>query len=408
MLSSVREIFAGAAAKYLTTVDADPLKSNQHEIGGLVKVGFKAHLGEPSKDSEKRFKCLMAYLTDESEPETLQDTITWYDTRRNNPQRAPEYRLYYKSNSVTERIEVGDFFLIAKMQDNTLILLFTPPGTIIESQLRHLFGLPKITERFSPAEMPNETLLFPIKLLLEEIGIAAFDEASSENDLRLLIEKYPNQFPKTSEFSALARSLTDHCFKDDPDTALTGWMEREEALFRAYERHIVAEKLRSGFGDSGDDVDEFISFSLSVQNRRKSRVGYAFENHLTYLFEQFNLPFEKGSGTRVTENKAKPDFLFPCFDAYHDYTYPVEKIFLLGAKTTCKDRWRQVLSEGDRLNKKYLITLEAGITTTQTDEMKAKDLQLIIPNPIKVSYTSKQQNWLLSVSDFISLIESRV
>ena len=104
---------------------------------------------------------------------------------------------------------------------------------------------------------------------------------------------------------------------------------------------------------------------------------------------------------RVTENKAKPDFLFPDFGAYHDPEYPKEKIFLLGAKTTCKDRWRQVLSEGDLLDRKFLATLEAGISSFQTDEMIAKNLQLVIPAAIHGSFSEAQKRWLYTMADFI-------
>ena len=403
MLDSVRQIFEGAAAKYLTPVDADPARSNQHEIGGLPSVGFREYLGAPGKGEHKRFGCLMAYLTDEEEPEFCLDQVTWYDSRYKQVHRSPEYRLYYKSNAVTERIQPTDFLLVAKKTDGSLVLLFTPVGSSVEQQLRHLFGLPGLREvGFTAAAMPVRTLVLPIRILLEELGIQAFDEEEAQNDLELLLEQFPERFPTTRLFSSFARKLTAFNCQDDPDQALLGWMEREEALFRAYERHTVAARLREGFGAAGDDVDEFISFSLSVQNRRKSRVGHAFENHLAYLFDQNRLTFEMGGGHRVTENKAKPDFLFPDFAAYHDASYPESRIFLLGAKTTCKDRWRQVLAEGDRLERKYLATMEAGISVSQTDEMRSKNLQLVIPAPLHGSFTADQQSWLFSLGDFIA------
>lgn len=406
MFDSVKEIFEGAAAKYLSIVDADPKRSNQHEIGGLPSVGFKVHLGEPGKSEEYRFPCLMAYLADEDEPVLCQDVVTWYDGRRGVSHRSPEYRLYYRSNPVTELIQPSDFFLIAKKKDGTLLLIFTPADSNAEHQLRHLFGLPAIRGKgFTVATMPMHTLLLPIKLLLDELGVEVFEEADVQGDLDLLLGSFPDKFPATAVFSAFARGLVDIDCLADPDAALIGWMEREEVLFRAYERHIVAEKLRLGFGPDGDDVDEFIAFSLSVQNRRKSRVGHAFENHLGVIFQKHALPFEKGGGLRVTENKAKPDFLFPDFAAYHDPTYPVSRIFLLGAKTTCKDRWRQVLSEGDRLERKYLATMEPGISTSQTAEMDSKNLQLVVPADIHRSFNADQQNWLYTITDFINEVK---
>lgn len=405
MLDSVNEIFEGAAAKYLSAVDADPARSNQHEIGGLPSVGFKKFLGTPGESESYRFPALMAYLTDEDDAELCQGEVTWYDARWKNPERT-EYRLYYKANPVTELIQPTDFLLVAKKRDGSLLLLFTPAGSSAEFQLRHLFGLSDIDQDFTSASMPSQTLILPIKMLLEELGVRVFDEREVQSDLEMLLERFPDKFPRTAEFSALAREVTGLDCIADPDRALIGWMEREEALFRAYERHVVSERLRSGFGAEGDDVDEFITFSLSVQNRRKSRAGHAFENHLGFVFKEHKLPFERGGGSRVTENKAKPDFLFPGFDAYHDLSYPTEKIFLLGAKTTCKDRWRQVLSEGDRLERKFLATLEAGISASQTDEMRAKNLHLVIPAAVHGSFTEAQQAWLYSMGDFIDEVRA--
>tara|TARA_R110000751_G_scaffold276752_1_gene377928 strand:- start:7980 stop:9239 length:1260 start_codon:yes stop_codon:yes gene_type:complete len=409
VLDSVKELFQGAAAKYLSVVDADPSSSNQHEIGGLPSVGFKAYLGAPGKAEEYRFPCLMAYITDEDDAEFCQDVVTWYDSRRHKPQRSPEYRLYYKSNRVTDLIQPTDFFLIAVKHDGTLVLLFAPAHSSVEQQLRHLFGLALVQQKpFTAASMPDQTLILPIKLLLEEIGIEVFDEREVQNDLELLLERFPDRFPTTSVFSSLAREMSDFHAVESPDSALVGWMEREEALFRAYERHVVAGRLRAGFGPAGDDVDQFITFSLSVQNRRKSRVGHAFENHLGFIFNEHRLEYEKGGGLKVTENKAKPDFLFPGFQAYHDPQNDVSRIFLLGAKTTCKDRWRQVLSEGDRLDRKYLATMEAGISISQTEEMKNKNLQLVVPESIHGSFSPEQQGWLYRLSDFIEEVKGAV
>ena len=407
MLDSVSDIFEGAAAKYLSAVDAERSRSNQHEIGGLPSVGFKRYLGEPGKNDESVFPCLMAFISDLGDVELCRDHVTWYDSRRNVAHRAAEYRLYYKDNPVTSQIGEGDFFLIAKHKDNSLLLIFTPPDSPAEYQLRHLFGVSRPGQRFSAANMPEVKLLLPLRLLLEEIGISAFDETTVENDLDLVLSRFGDAFPKTAVFSSLARELSGFNGMDDPDAALLGWMEREEALFRAYERHVVQRKLREGFGSDGDDVDAFISFSLSVQNRRKSRVGHAFENHLSQLFAENALPFEKGGAGRVTENNSKPDFMFPSFRAYHDANLAPDSVFLLGAKTTCKDRWRQVLAEGDRLQVKYLATLEAGISMTQTSEMRSKQLQLIIPEAVHSTYNVEQQQWLLTLADFVGLVREK-
>ena len=86
----------------------------------------------------------------------------------------------------------------------------------------------------------------------------------------------------------------------------------------------------------------------------------------------------------VTEGNKKPDFMFPSEEAYHDMTFAVEKLCTLAAKTTCKDRWRQILNEADRLRdeNKYLCTMQQGISAAQMDEMQPKKVFSLFLKPI--------------------------
>jgi hypothetical protein len=181
-------------------------------------------------------------------------------------------------------------------------------------------------------------------------------------------------------------------------------MEREEILFRTLERHIVGERLRLGFGPNGYDVDDFIRFSLSVQNRRKSRVGHALENHLEAVFKATPVLYSR---TEETENKSKPDFVFPGITHYRNPSFPAINLSVLGVKSTCKDRWRQVLAEAKRIDRKHLFTLEPGISINQTAEMQAHKLQLVVPASLFATYSSPQRSWLMNLRDFIGVIGSR-
>ena len=80
---------------------------------------------------------------------------------------------------------------------------------------------------------------------------------------------------------------------------------------------------------------------------------------------------------------------------------------MLGAKTTAKDRWRQVLEEADRIERKHLITLEGAISENQTNEMISRKLQLVVPKDIHASYTENQQKWLYSIEDFLKEVKER-
>lgn len=407
----ISDYFEGIAAKYLSAVDADPGRSHQHEIGGLPAAGFKQWLGTPGKTEEFRFKARQIYIRDENEALiTCESEVTWYDSRRKVAHRSPEYRLYYYDSQVTRQLSSGDFFLIAKMKDDSLLMVFTPAGSYIENQLRTLFGLGLIDERFRAGTLDSISLLLPLRLMLEDLGIELSKPAVADDQwLGQLVDAFGGvTFPGTADFSRFAR---ESIAKDvdpitRPDDTLMDWMDREEKLFRIYERHLVQDRLRAGFGDNGDNVDEFISFSLSVQNRRKSRVGHAFEGHLDNLFRLHKLKFQQGRGKgNVTENNAKPDFLFPSFADYNNPDFPIGNLIMLGAKTTCKDRWRQVLSEAARIPSKHLVTLEASISEAQTDEMASHHLQLVIPASIHETYTVRQQEALQDLQGFIHQIK---
>jgi len=409
----ISDYFEGVAAKYLSAVDASNTRENhQHEIGGLPSAGFRQYLGEPGKNEKLSFQARMVYLTDEDDaPEICTDTVTWYDCRWKKPNRRAEYRLYYKANAITDRFSEGDFFLIGKMRDNSLLLVFAPAGSSVEAQLRTLFGIDAVDASFKKGLLDGVNLLLPLRYLLEEIGIDVGGERDDDHWLDCLLTAFGAEgLPQTALFSRFAReSLSKEVdVMAEPDAALMAWMDHEEKLFRIYERYLVQRRLQEGFGVDGRDVDAFISFSLSVQNRRKSRAGHAFEGHLDTLFRLHGLRFEQGRGSgRVTENNAKPDFLFPDFASYRDANFPEQSLLMLGAKTTCKDRWRQVLSEASRIPVKHLVTLEAAISEAQTREMQSHQLQLVVPEPIHATYSSTQKSWLYSVADFIREVRNR-
>jgi hypothetical protein len=92
-------------------------------------------------------------------------------------------------------------------------------------------------------------------------------------------------------------------------------------------------------------------------------------------------------------------------ESYRDPDFPEADLHMLAVKTSCKYRWRQVLPEAARISHKHLLTLEPAISQNQTDEMKAHNLTLVLPKVIHASYNLKQQQELLTVSQFIKIIK---
>ncbi len=402
------EYFEGVAAKRLSAVEADRTRSNQHEFQAISRM--LEFMGRPQEKT--RISARFVYLDDDNPDPVVEDAfLTLYDSRKDQPNRSPEYRFYFPTTSISELASTGDLLVIAKMRDGSLLVIIAESDSSISRQILWLFDFPYLAEpgRFrvkSDLESERDRIEFTSRFILENIGIPV--ETSDEAFLETMLDRFSGRFPATRVFSAFARStLSEVNPLDNPDEALIAWMEREEVLFRTLERHLISEKLTKGFSVSSEgkvDVDEFVSFSLSVQNRRKSRVGLALENHLECIFSENGLRFSRNA---ETENRSKPDFLFPGSSEYHDPQFDALKLTMLGVKSTCKDRWRQVLSEAERIENKHLLTLEAAISTHQTDEMASRRLQLVLPVTLHETYTPGQQKWLMSLEEFRNTVTER-
>jgi hypothetical protein len=298
----------------------------------------------------------------------------------------------------------SDLLVIGKRPDDTVLVLIVQGDSTIANQVLWLFSVDlEDHQGFSTREeleTEQDRIGFAARFILEQIGVPV--ETTEDTFLDRILEKFGPTFPRTKEFSAFARStLSDIEPRLHPDVAVMAWMEREEILFRTLEKHIIAERLTQGFHG---DVDGFLSFSLSVQNRRKSRVGFALENHMEIIFSESGIRYERGS---VSEGRSKPDFLFPGGKEYRDSDVDAIFLTMLGVKSSCKDRWRQVLAEARRIERKHLLTLETAISQNQTDQMRDEQLQLVLPRPLHSTYTLVQQHQLLDVASFIQVVEEK-
>lgn len=404
------EYFKGVAAKRLSVVEADVVQSHQHEFNGVA--GLREILGEP--EGKVKYPAKLMYLSDQDEAIVEDSSLTWYDTRaKARIERGImrwEYRLYFKTTDVSLRATAGDLVVIAKLHNDSLLVVIAENGSSISKQIEWLFGFSGLEQPAfsvkSELETEQDRIEFASRFILEGIGIVV--ETTADNYLSAMLKKFKGKFPTTREFSAYARStLRNLDTRAEPDLVIMTWMEREEILFRTLERHLIADRLSKGFAgeeNTGVDVEGFLSFSLSVQNRRKSRAGLALENHLELLFKENGLSFAR---TAVTEYKSKPDFLFPGAEEYHSPAYDPLGLTMLGVKFTCKDRWRQVLAEADRIGNKHLLTLETSISTSQTNEMASKCLQLVLPRSLHRTYTPAQQSWLIDLAEFMDLVRYR-
>lgn len=255
-----------------------------------------------------------------------------------------------------------------------------------------------------------------IELLLAALGVGPFErwgvyeqgagKVETESDcLERNFQQFVSPltgFPSGSAFSNAARAFVEQCVKfskgDIVDTAFVRWVEVEYQLFQRAERQICQREIARTF----KDVDDFLKTARSIGNRRMSRGGRSLENHVDYVLTEANIPHDMRAPL-----PGKPDVVIPSADAYRDDSYPVDRLCVIGIKMTCKDRWRQVLNEAKKVQKKHLFTMQQAISPNQLTEMHEAGLTLIVPKKLQKGYPDHPIK-ILTVEEFISDVRSLI
>lgn len=225
-------------------------------------------------------------------------------------------------------------------------------------------------------------------------------------EMNKFIDSLDVEFPTSQVMSQKARELYNDIYGKreyvvrDPDNIIVAWTDTEYRLFRYLEHKRYSSIITDGF----TSVDEFIKKANVVLNRRKSRAGKSLENHLSNIFDNNNIIY---SSQEKTEGNKKPDFIFPTISNYNDKSFPADNLIFLGAKTTCKDRWRQVLNEANRIPNKHLFTLQQGISPQQLDEMKSENVTLVVPQIYISTYPMKKREDIWNLKKFISYVKEK-
>ena len=257
-----------------------------------------------------------------------------------------------------------------------------------------------------------------INFFLEAFGMSPADtgtliekesvtpESHLNNAINKFIAALEVDFPSSAEMSAMARRLQLTVFDrqeeiiDNPDKKIVEWAEVEYTLFRRLEFARYGDMITKGFSS----VEQFIEVANTVLNRRKSRAGKSLEHHLSAIFDGNGVQYESQV---KTESNKKPDFIFPNGKAYHDTLWPSEKLIFLGAKTTCKDRWRQIINEANRISPKHLFTLQQGISTQQLNEMQEERIILVVPKIYLNTFPAEKRDSIWTLKKFIEYTKEK-
>lgn len=205
------------------------------------------------------------------------------------------------------------------------------------------------------------------------------------------------KFPTAQELVDKAVQLCPE-LRLNPDARLLRRRDCEFEIFKSVERAVELPRIQAGFSS----VDDFVARAQSILQRRKARSGRSLELHVCKIFVEERLK----EGTHFayqpeSEPNKWPDFLFPSEAAYRDDDFPAARLRMLAVKTTCKDRWRQIVKEADRIPRKHLLTLQQGVSENQFREMVESGVQLVVPARIFKSFPESVRPHLQSLESFI-------
>ena len=81
---------------------------------------------------------------------------------------------------------------------------------------------------------------------------------------------------------------------------------------------------------------------------------------------------------------------------------------MLAVKTTCKDRWRQILNEANKIPVKHLFTLQEGVSVNQFNEMRDENVVLVVPADVINKYPVAIRADILTLNQFIRDTKSQI
>lgn len=255
-----------------------------------------------------------------------------------------------------------------------------------------------VQERVGPVE-PGVLVLYDAGGGGDAVAPATLPDSPCNLAEAELPEDWRLNFPSAVKIVAAAVACLPTARRQPPDARLVRRRDCEYQLFRSVEQMVVLPRIREGFAT----VDLFVAFANSVTNRRKSRSGASLGLQASHIFAEEEL---EHSYDRVSEGNKRPDFLFPSAEAYQRATSD-RGLTVLAAKTTCKDRWRQILNEADKIPVKHLLTLQEGISLNQFEEMEQAGVVLVVPSRLHRAFHERIVPKLLTFTQFIERTRAR-
>ncbi|MGQ0826905.1 MAG: type II restriction endonuclease [Bacteroidota bacterium] len=369
-----------AYCKFLAANDTKA--TNAHQSGYLIsKSAWRLFLNhEPQKGENLKEEIIIKWQSDFE----TSSTFTYYGAAKN------EFRLtnFGRNFPFREEDNVGDLFVLCKKGKG----FFEAYIISTDEEIDEFFAALNISATETNGIIPKQF------------------EATTEDKLMQcflgFLKSLKFEFPTTVDLATNSRncylgaySITSQVVKANPDREILNWLHAEFQLFKVIENDRYNSRIKTPF----KTVEELVETANTILNRRKSRAGKSLEHHLSEIFRTFQLSYATQA---VTEDNKKPDFLFPNVDAYYNEKFSAKKLVMLASKTTCKDRWRQILNEADRIKTKHLFTLQQGISKNQLEEMYKYNVCLVVPKQYLTSFPADFRERILTLDSFVNHIQA--
>jgi|AntRauTorckE5430_2_1112549.scaffolds.fasta_scaffold00043_21 type II restriction enzyme len=358
--------------------------TGSHQVGFYIaKNAYRILFPEAGVRGENKDKIVEIIWQDDFVTESK---FIYYGKGTRNEYRITRFGIgfpFLKNDSI------GDLFVLLKLDEESYKAYVLSTEEQIEAYL--------LAFELSPAGL-NRLINIPSSESRNLLNANNTIEACYED----FIESLLVDFPPTKDVASQSRMCHNTAYnigrvdvQKNPDKILVDWVLSEYELFKTLERSRYSKYLTNSF----ESIEDLVKVANTILNRRKSRAGASLEHHLEEVFSTCNLMF---SPQPTTEGKKKPDFLFPGVEAYKNIHFNQDELTVLAVKTTCKDRWRQILNEANRIPVKHLFTLQQGISSNQLAEMTREQVQLVVPKQHIKTFPHEYRNDILDLKTFIS------
>lgn len=240
--------------------------------------------------------------------------------------------------------------------------------------------------------------------------IAAFSKEHAslpepEEMARLAQTEYVSKYPGTKTFDPFVLRAPGDCLMEiSRGIELEIFRERE---LRQRSLELVTVILGNGAKEISIDnvfrniiknfprIDKIL---LSASQTRKARAGRSFEYHIETMLRAGHVPHDVQV---IMTAKRRPDFILPSLKVYKQAGRSYEQALVLSAKTTLRERWKQVEGEIDNCDL-YLATVDDKIAENAILAMQEAGIKLVVPESLKSSTTTvyKGQDNVISFREF--------